>query len=250
MNPLFCECLKTKTKLFSILFPVLAIILLWTGWMARDPDPVMCKTGYTYMTTTLLLLNSIFLPVTAAVMASRLMDMENKGNTYKLLCTLQEKSTLFTCKLLLAASHLLVFFAAETVLLFEIGQWAGFTESFPAGDYFRLQGTGFATCLLLFILQMFFSLRLENQLYPLFIGLIGSFLGLFSMFLPNGSFFLYFCPWGYFTLGGSHLMVYEEATRQMTFLRIPFNRMGGIILLAALITAGCAVHHYFLRKEV
>ncbi len=250
MKPFFCECIKTKAKLFSILLPVLAIILLWTGWVARDPDPVMQETGYTYMTTTLLLLNSIFLPITAAVMASRLMDMENKGNTYKLLCTLQEKSTIFTCKLLLASCHLLVFFAAETALLFGIGQWAGFTQSFPVGDYLRLQGIGYATCLLLFILQMFFSLLLANQLYPLFIGLIGSFLGLFSMFLPNGSFLLYWCPWSYFTLGGSHLMVYEETTREMTFLRIPFNYTGGIVLFAALLTACFAVRRYFLRKEV
>ena len=111
MKSFLCECKKTKGRLAAILIPILGIISLWSLWLLHDPDPEMLLTGYTYMTTTLMLLNSIMLPVTLAVMASRQMDMEYKGNTYKLYYTLQPKSGFFLCKLLLAACHLLLFFA-------------------------------------------------------------------------------------------------------------------------------------------
>lgn len=250
MKQFLCECRKTKGKLLSVLLPVLAIILLWLLWAAHDPSEEMLKNGYTYMQSNLLVLNSVFLSVTAAVMASRLMDMENKGNTYKLLCTLQKKSTIFSVKLLLSLFHLLLFFLLEAAGAYAIGRLAGFTESFPASDYIRLLGVAFLTSALLFIFQMFFSLRLENQLYPLFIGLIGSFVGLFSMFFPNGSRFLYLCPWSYFTLGGSHIMVWNEETKTTSFVRIPFDAPGFLILLTVLIAAYFGVRRYFLRKEV
>lgn len=250
MKQFLCECKKTKGKLFSILIPVLTIILVWIFWNLHDPDEELLQTGYTYMQSNLLVLNSIFLSVTIAVMASRQMDMENKGNTYKLLCTLQKKSSIFSVKFILALCHLLLFFALETAAIYGFGKLVGFSEGFPLSDYIQLQGVAFLASALIFILQMFLSLRLENQLYPLFIGLIGSFIGLFSMFFPSGSTFLYLCPWSYFTLGSSHIMVWDEETRTTSFLRIPFDKTGFLILLAALIIAYLAVRRYFLRKEV
>lgn len=250
MKKFLCECKKTKGKLLSILLPVLGIIMLWLLWNISDPREEMLQYGYTYMTTGLLMLNSIFLSITIAVMASRLMDMENKGNTYKLLCTLQKKTSIFSCKLHLALCHLLLFFLLETILVYVIGQFTGFTESFPIKDYIRLQGIGFLSSMLLFILQMFFSLRFENQLYPLFIGLIGSFIGLFSLFFSPGSAFLYLCPWSYFTLGSSHIMVLDEETKALSFPRIPFDTTGFFLLLVLLVLSWFAVRRYFLRKEV
>lgn len=250
MKQFLCECKKTKGRLLTVLLPVTGIVSLWLLWIAHDPSDDMRPVGYTYMATSMLLLNSIFLSATAAVMASRLMDMENKGNTFKLLCTLQKKSGIFSCKLLLAVLHLLLFFIAETVIVYGIGQFAGFTEVFPVRSYLRLQGTGFLTATLLFILQMFFSLWLENQLYPLFIGLVGSFIGLFSMFFPAGSLPMYFCPWCYFTLGGCSIMVWDEATRTTSFVPVDFDVFGFCLLLAALFLSWYAVRRYFLRKEV
>lgn len=250
MKRFLCECKKTKGRLLSILVPVLGIISVWCLWSMHDPSEEYARQGYTYMVSSLLVINSIFLPVTVAVMASRLMDLENKGNTYKLLCTVQPKSSIFVCKLLLSVLHLLGFFLLETAIIYAMGQAVGITESFSVTDYVRLQGIGFLTCILLTILQMFFSLWLENQLYPLFIGLIGSFLGLFSMFFPSGSTFMYLCPWCYFTFGGTSIMLWDEATRTSSFVRIPFDIFGFAVLLAALLASYALVRRYFLRKEV
>lgn len=249
MTQFLCECKKTKGKLLAMLLPSLAVISLWTLWIVHDPKPEMRQVGYTYLTTLILLLNSIFLPVTIGVMASRLMDMENKGSTYKLLCTLQPKSGIFLHKLLLAALHLVLFFALETAMVRFLGALVGFTEVFPALYYLRLQGVGLLTGILLFILQIFFSLRFENQLYPMVIGLIGSFLALFSMFLP-GSFLTYCCPWSYFTFGCCVVMDYEQETSALTFTELPPDRIGIFLLASVTLIALLAVRRYFLRKEV
>lgn len=250
MKQFLCECKKTKGKLLSILLPVLGIICVWSLWLLHDPDSQMRQVGYTYMTTSLLMLNIIFLPVTIGVMASRLMDMENRGNTYKLLCTLQPKSGIFMCKLLLAMAHLFLFFLLETAALRLLGSLIGLTESFPVLYYLRLQGVSLLTGILLFMLQIFFSLRFENQLYPMFIGLIGSFLALFSMFLPIGSIFTYLCPWSYFTFGCCVVLNYDEATSTRSFSELPFDTAGFIVLLSVTVITYLAVRRYFLRKEV
>lgn len=247
---LFCEWRKTKGKLISILFPVLAFLSAWLFWLIHDPDAEMMRDGYTYMTSSLILLNSIFLPATAAVMASRMMDMEIKGNTYKLLCTLQKKSSIFTCKLAVAILHLVFYFTLQGVILFLLGKLAGLTEVFPLLDYLLLQSIGALVSTLLFILQIFLSLVFENQLYPLFFGLLGSFVGLFSQMLSPDSPIRYFLPWGYFSYGASSLMCYDEASKTTYFLRIPFNATGFCVLTAALLFSFLAVRSYFLRKDV
>ena len=250
MKSFYCECKKTGTKLLEVLAPVLTLILAWSFWIMRDPDEQIRVQGYTYLLNTILMLNVIFLPAAAAVMASRMIDMETRGNTYKLLFTLQRRTSLFRCKLLLASLHLLAFFLLETAGFWIIGRAVGFTQPFPASDYLQLQGIGFLTALLLTVLQMFFSLQLENQLYPLFIGVLGCFVGLFSMFLPIGSFFFYLIPWSYFTFGCPVQMQWDETTKIYSFPRIPFNCVGLAVVLFVLFALCVAVNRCFSRKEV
>lgn len=83
----------------------------------------------------------------------------------------------------------------------------------------------------------------------MFIGLIGSFLSLFSMFLPIGSIYAYFCPWSYFTFGGCVIMNYDEATSTYSYTQLSFNTAGFIVLLLVTAAAYIAVRSYFLRKE-
>ena len=69
--------------------------------------PEASAEGYFNLLFQLPLLNTIFLPLILAVMASRICDAENKGNTYKLLCTMQEKKKIFDAKLLLGGIYIL-----------------------------------------------------------------------------------------------------------------------------------------------
>ena len=250
MKAFLCECKKTKEKLMAVMLPTILFLLFWMLWQFSYMDEDETSFYYTYFTQGLLVMNTIFLPIMIAVMASRLMDMETKGNTYKLLCTLMPKTRIFTCKVALAALYLLGFFVLQTAGLFLAGTLYGVTEPFPAVSYLQMEGTGFLTCLLLFLLQIFLSLRFENQLYPLLFGLIGSFVGLFSMFLPMNSPLLYFLPWAYFLLGASSQMLFDENTLQISFLPLPFHTAKFCILLIALCLGYISVRLYFLRKDV
>lgn len=250
MRAFLCECKKTKGKLLTVLLPVLFFILLWVGWIDSGRDAAALRDFYTASTIDLLELNGIFLPVSLAVMASRLMDLETKGNTLKLLCTIQPKSGIFLHKFLLAALHLFFFFSLETAGIRLLGAALRVTQPFPALDYLRLEGAAFLTSLLILLLQFFLSLRLENQLYPLFAGLVGSFVGLFSMVLPLDNLWHFLLPWTYFLIGASVTMGYNEVTQEISYPRVPFDARGFLLLLALSAAAFLAVRRAFLKKEV
>lgn len=58
------------------------------------------ENGYLMLLYQLPMVNTIFFPVLGMVVASRLCDLEHKGDNLKLLCTLEEKGRLFDAKLL------------------------------------------------------------------------------------------------------------------------------------------------------
>ena len=63
------------------------IVVLWVGGLA-PADPEELANGYSALLYSLPVIEAILMPVMMAVLASRLWDMEIKGNTAKLLYTL------------------------------------------------------------------------------------------------------------------------------------------------------------------
>lgn len=246
-----CECKKIKGRLASILSAALALLLLWSAYIMLHGDNSDIRGfEYTYMTTSFITLNSIFLPTLISVAASRLMDVENKGNTYKLLCTLQPKAGILNAKLLLAALSFLLFLALEWIGIFVLGQLGQFTQAFPFREYVLLFGAAFLTTLLLLLFQLSLSLRLENQLYPLFIGLLGSFASVFSMFIPLDSPLLNLIPWSYFGLGATSLIHYDRSAGRIFCTPLALRPAGWLMLCLFLISAYALLRRSFLRKDV
>lgn len=250
MSGFLCECRKIKGKLLSILLPVFGFIAVWTLWNYSKMSEVQTESGFYQLLFFYLVINSIFLPILAAVMASRLVDMETRGNTYKLLCTMQKKSSIFLNKLLLGVLHVLLFFLLEALLAVFLKNYGKIHQVFPLKTFALFFMVAFLNTVLLFLLQMFFSLRLENQLYPLFIGLIGGFLGMFANFLPTGSLYQYICPWAYYTFGCTLKNWYDEASCTTYFSEIPFRTRGFCFMLTVLAVTFLAVRRYFIRKDV
>lgn len=251
MTSFLCECKKMKGRLAGVLFPALFLLLFWISYIVLSNNNSDIRGfEYTYMTTSFLTLNSLFLPALSAVAASRLMDVEKKGNTYKLLCTLQPKSGILNAKLLLASLSFLLFFALECVGILVLGQIGNFTEAFPFQEYAQLFGAAFAAALLLLLLQLFLSLRLENQLYPLFIGLLGSFAAVFSMFVPLDSPYLTFVPWSYFLLGATSQINYDEAADRIFCTPVAPRPAGWLMLCLFLTLFYLLLRRSFMRKDV
>ena len=98
------------------------------------------------------------------------------------------------------------------------------------------------------ILQHILSLLCQNQIAPLFIGLAGAFLGLFSMFFPPA--LTQILPWSYFGAFLPYRMEYDPATRIMSFYELPFP-IGLFIGYAVFdIVFYLVCRSIFLKKEV
>lgn len=99
---------KTLSLAASLLCSLFEFLWTITNSYLRKPE-IAAEGCYTLLYQ-FPLYNTIFMPLTLAAMASRLCDAENKGNTYKLLCTMQQK------KLYLTPSFLWVFFMCSFLL--------------------------------------------------------------------------------------------------------------------------------------
>ena len=70
--------------------------------------------GYSALLYSLPIIEAILMPVLMAVLASRLWDMEIKGNTAKLLYTLQSRRSLFAGKAVFGVLEVLLVTVLET----------------------------------------------------------------------------------------------------------------------------------------
>ena len=110
ITALRAEFMKTKRRFLWLLpFCVVFFEFLWTITNSYLRKPEIAAEGYYTLLFQFPLINTIFMPLTLAAMASRLCDAENKGNTYKLLCTMQQKKIIFDAKLLMGIFYVLIF---------------------------------------------------------------------------------------------------------------------------------------------
>ena len=93
MKTLQLEFYKMKRrKVWLTMFALLSVQLLWGMWALRNPKDWELKSGWMALLYFLSLLNGIMVPAMMSVLASRLADIEHKGNSYKQLETLDRKS--------------------------------------------------------------------------------------------------------------------------------------------------------------
>lgn len=82
------------------------------------------------------------------------------------------------------------------------------------------------------------------------VGLIGSFLGMFSWFFSQQIQILRLLPWGYYVLLCFINYDYNEETRVMTCYDIPFDWTSFCFLICILVVGYVICKVLFLRKEV
>ncbi len=236
-------------KLWFVYLCAFAVILLWLGG-ALSRNPLMeteAETGYYYLLLNYTLMNLIFFPIVLATAASRVCDIENKGNTYKQLFTMQSRLSLFHCKLLLNSIYIFLFCLGEVVSLYTMGKIFHVTQEVP----WKLIGwfwvSTFGVSLILYIMQQVLSLLMANQLMPLFIGLMGTFTGVFSAFFPN-TILTSIVPWGYYAVSSPVVMEYSRGATTFSIVPLPFGQLLGFLIFGlAFYIIG--VNRY-LKKEV
>ena len=187
-----------KTRYRGIGWMILAfsgLVFLWTVWAygGRMPKEQL-EDGFRMCFLQLPLMDTILMPTMIAMLASRLCDAEVKGDTLKLLCTMEKKGRLFDMKLLTGAVYLAVYLALQIGIIFFQAERYNFAEPKHMIQllYFILQV--YSVSLALLLLQVVLSFFFENQILPLAAGVFGSFVGLFSVFFAVGRVIILF--WG------------------------------------------------------
>ena len=226
------EMRKLRRRHIPILFlMVFVLITAWTYWCIDDLDVSRLNDVSAMVFTNLLLMNTILCPIVMAALASRMCDMEQMGNTYKWLCTMQKPEHIYRGKVMAGSFYILLFTLMQTVLFWIISQPYG------AGVVSRLPGyftTIFLTSLCIFILQLNLALKFTNQLTPIFISIGGTFTGLFSWFLNRWP-LRYLIPWGYYASLCNAGYNYDETTRYTTYYWDMYPFLWMAVLTAAII---------------
>lgn len=235
-------------KLFLLPLGFLFVLFLWAGYANNDLTPYEQAQGYTFLFYQLPLLNCVLMPIMIAVIASRLCDMEIKGGTLKLLYTLENKSSFYDLKFLHEFLYVLLFAVGEGLLIPVMGHIFHFTEDLSLALLLR-----HVLCLLLasipvLCLQHILSLMVETQIAPLFFGLIGSFLGLFSMFFPPAV--AHFVLWAYFGAFLPYGMDYDPSSRIISFYQVPFPWILFLTFFVFAVLFYAVCRKIFLNKEV
>lgn len=212
MNYLSMELRKTKRR--GIWLVLTAFLLVFGAWMyyCVDDDQFL-DFGWMMTLYNAPLLNAVLLPTGIAVFASRIIDMEHKGNTWKLLETLQSKFALYLAKILYGFIGIFIFSVAELAILFLLGHQIGFQGTPDLWAYTLYFMYTLMITFNLFLLQMILSLVFHNQAVALCTGLCGSMAGLFLMFIPQCQILKNLIPWGHFGTTMFVGMDWNEETR-------------------------------------
>ena len=197
------------------------IVVLWVGGLA-PADPEELANGYSALLYSLPVIEAILMPVMMAVLASRLWDMEIKGNTAKLLYTLQSRRSLFAGKAAFGLLEILLVTLLEMGAAVLLGIVHGYTEAFPTGQLCYLFVCTLAVDAMLFFGEFLLMLWMGNPLPALCVGIVGALVGLFSAFMPPLA--SYFVPFGYYIpLSAYEVANWDEATHTVTYGTRPFN---------------------------
>ena len=250
---IFCElkaeAMKQKGKR-NILVPAafLALLFFWTLFLLKGIKQEELPFGYFSLLYQYPVMNAILVPLMVSVVASRICDMEVKGDTMKILFTLEKRGHFFDCKFLMGMKYLVLFFVGQTALIPLSGKLFGFTQEIPWKHLLLFFISGFSVATALLLLQEMLSLFSHNQILPLIVGLAGSFLGLFSLFFPEN--IMKLVLWGYFAVFSTTGMNWDKTTRISTYYEIPFPVSTFLLFLVFCTAAFLLCRTLIQKKEV
>ena len=182
------------------------VVVLWASVTYDLDTPEELASCYSALYFAVPLMNAIVMPVGMAALASRIWDSETKGETCKLLFTLQSRESLFCGKAALGMLENLLVCLIEVAGVWALGLWKGSTQ---APDP------------------------------VLAVGFCGALIGLFAAYMPT--WFGYFVPFGYYVPLNGVLMSWDRDTRITTFYLTDFRwwLLGVTVLLGLLCAAAC-----------
>lgn len=247
-----CEHLKTRGRyIWLTAAAITAFALVWA--LHGSYNDFMLDNGWMMFLYQLPIINVLFLPLLASIVASRLADIEHKGLMFKQLGASAPMGALYDAKLLYG---LAIVFASLFIMYTGIvagGHAVGFRSELPLKYYAVFFMFTLSVTAVIYILQHTLSLLFKNQAVPFFIGITGEFLGIVLLFLPQLPLLRKFIPWGYYGVlsfvgmfGWSRETRYDNAYFEIMNIDWTFF----IVLLAAGVLIYIIGKKIFCRKEI
>jgi len=132
MRTIILEFYKLRRKhILSMITIFIGAEILWAFMaismsMSRNPESIKWEAIITVISS----MNGLFLPIISAIVASRICDMEHKGNTWKLLLSTNKKrfiiSTMLTNMAILALQQWISFSIKNQAFALCLGMIGGF----------------------------------------------------------------------------------------------------------------------------
>ncbi len=247
-----CEFLKTRRR--YILLTTLAMTAMLCVWIAPERySEDMLRVGWMNYLYQLPLANTIFMSLLGMVVSSRFCDIEHRGNMLRVLATVTERGHLYDAKLLAGLAHMtlsvLLSFGA-TILL---GRAAGFAGDVPVRLYLLYLLFTLTPTAAIYMLQHALALCFPNQAVAFFVGIIGTFGGVFSLFLQQFPWLRRILVWGYY--GGLQFVGMFGYTPETRYQKVWFDVMeidwtGFAALCGLSVVLYLAGRAFFVRKEL
>lgn len=214
------------------------IVVLWSSASAPGTADELA-TGYSSLLYALPIMNAVVMPVGMAALASRIWDAETKGQTCKLLFTLQSRDSLFAAKAALGMLENLLVCGLECLAIPLLGILQGFTEQLNLGLCLWLLACAFCVNGMLYFLSFLLSIRAQNQVAALAVGFCGALIGLFAAFMPK--WFAYLVPFGYYIPLSPVGMNWDADTRiaEMFVRPLCLPLLGVTVVLAVMLAWLC-----------
>lgn len=192
-----CERLKSKKRyLFLTMFAITLVEMVWV--LYKDYSPEILRDGWLAFLYQLPLINTMFIPVLAIVIASRLCDTEHKGQMFKELFCIAPRGQLYDAKLIFGLGIMMVSLILQFASIYIAGKVLGFGGAFPIRLYGIFWLFTIVPTVAVYIFQHTLSMIFKNQTIASVVGIIGVFLGMFSIFLSQYPWFRNSILWGWF----------------------------------------------------
>jgi len=178
------ELLKYKRKkLFLVVFLIQSLALLWLfAIVSQDKKEFL---NWESLLSRVSMINALFLPIMIAIITSRIIDFENKGNTWKLLCAIPtSRQLVYMSKIIYSIVFLIYAGVISIFAIIAIGKIFNFESGVPVILLLKYGLFTIIGCIPMVILQLWISLIVKNQVFALTAGVIGSFLGYFGQMFP------------------------------------------------------------------
>jgi hypothetical protein len=247
ITALLMEFYKVRRRKIGLTISmIIGVQALWILLATRNMDAHKLSQGWMSCIYSFSQINCITMPIAAAVIASRLSDIEHKGTTFKLLKAIMPSNQLFIAKFLCGTFYMAIMVLLQIGTIIFTGYLRGFTQQFPLNYLGYFAVFTFLVNLTVVLLQFILSLLYINQMIAFIVAITGSFLGLYSLFFKN---IAKFVLWGYYGVLAPVGMNWDRATRKVDlyWASIPVGEI--LLLFITFIVLYIVGKKLFIEKE-